>query len=376
LATLWDTVVGHTAAKLSLQRAVEQNRTNHAYIFTGPRAVGKFMVARAFAAALLCPQGGCGTCNICRRVLEGKHPDVTVIKPAGKNIPVDAIRAVRMDAFRRPAEADRKVYIIKNAERMWEEGASTLLKVLEEPPGDVVFVLVTDNAGAVLPTIRSRCQEIRFANIPIEDLKEYLVETRGVTEARADLIARLTGGVLGRALDWCDEPWRLTRRDNVVKTARALRRADLNRVLEMAGELHREVRAPVEELAADYQEKKQLLDDGSLDNAVVRRFGKEFDEELKREQLKEELRGVKEVLSTLSWWYRDILIYKEGGDAGLLVNRDLEPEIAEEASALPLNKLLRCIELIEESIRAAEQNVTPQLNIESTLLGLQEALYA
>jgi len=376
LATLWDTVVGHTAVKLSLQRAVEQNHTNHAYIFTGPRAVGKFMVARAFAAALLCPQGGCGTCNICRRVLEGKHPDVTVIKPAGKNIPVDAIRAVRMDAFRRPAEADRKVYIIKNAERMWEEGASTLLKVLEEPPGDVVFVLVTDNSGAVLPTIRSRCQEIRFANIPIEDLKEYLVETRGVTEARADLIARLTGGVLGRALDWCDEPWRLTRRDNVVKTARALRHADLNRVLEMAGELYREVRAPVEELVADYQEKKQLLDDGSLDSAVIRRFGKEFDEELKREQLKEELRGVKEVLSTLSWWYRDILIYKEGGDAALLVNRDLEPEIAEEASALPLNKLLRCIELIEESIRAAEQNVTPQLNIESTLLGLQEALYA
>jgi DNA polymerase-3 subunit delta' len=376
LATLWDTVVGHAAAKLSLQRAVEQNHTNHAYLFTGPRAVGKFMVARAFAAALLCPQGGCGTCNICRRVLEGKHPDVTVMKPAGKNIPVDAIRALRMDAFRRPVEADRKVYIIKNAERMWEEGASTLLKVLEEPPGDVVFVLVTDNSGAVLPTIRSRCQEIRFTNIPIEDLKEYLVETRGVTEARADLIARLTGGVLGRALDWCDEPWRLARRDNVVKTARALRRADLNRVLEMAGELHREVRAPVEELAADYQEKKQLLDDGSLDNAVVRRFGKEFDEELKRQQLKEELRGVKEVLSTLSWWYRDILIYKEGGDTALLVNRDLEPEIAEEASALPLNKLLRCIELIEESIRAAEQNVTPQLNIESTLLGLQEALYA
>ncbi len=376
MATLWDQVVGHTAAKLSLQKAVEQGHVNHAYIFTGPPAVGKFMVARAFAAAILCTEDGCGKCNVCRRVLEDKHPDVTVIKPAGKNIPVDTIRAVRMDAFRRPAEADRRVFIIKNAERMWEEGASTLLKVLEEPPGDVVFMLVTDNAAAVLPTIRSRCQEIRFGNVPTAQLQEYLVERKGIDPARADLIARLTGGVLGRALDWCDEPWRLTRRDDVVRTARALRRADLNRVLEMAIELFREVRAPVEELAATYQERKRELADGSLDDAVVRRLGKELDEELKREQIKEELRGVMEVLATLSWWYRDILIYKEGGDAGLLVNRDLEQDIAEEASALPVQKLLRCIDLIGESMKAAEQNVPPQLNIESTLLGLQEALYA
>lgn len=373
---LWDKVVGHSAAKLSLGRAVEQGNVNHAYLFTGPPAVGKFMVARAFAAAILCGDNGCGVCNVCRRVLEEKHPDVTVIRPAGKNIPVETIRAVRMDAFRRPVEGEYRVYILKDADRMWEEGASTLLKVLEEPPGNVVFILVTANPGALLPTILSRCQEIRFANVPTDELKEYLVDTKAVSPERADLIARLTGGVLGRALDWCDEPWRLTRRDSVVRTARALRRADLNRVLEMSDELCREVRAPVEELASQYQERKHGLADGSLDDAIVRRLSKELDEQLKREQVKEETRGVKEVLSTLSWWYRDILIFKEGGDPSLLVNQDLEPEMAEEAGALPVRKLLRCIELISESMRAAEQNVTPQLNMESTLLGLQEALYA
>ena len=373
---LWDDVVGHSAVCLSLRRAVEQEHVNHAYMFTGPSAVGKFIVARTFAASILCPHGGCGECNVCRRVMEEKHPDVTVVRPAGKNIPVETIRAVRMDAFRKPSESDHKVYIIKNAERMWEEGASTLLKVLEEPPGNVVFILVTASAGGVLPTIRSRCQEIRFTNVPADELKSYLLERKNVTPERADLIVRLTGGVLGRALDWCDEPWRLARRDNVIKTARALRRADLNHTLEMAQELYRDVRAPLEEVAVSYQDRKHSLADGSLDDATVRRMSKDLDEACKRGQLKEEIRGVKEVLSTLSWWYRDILIYGEGGDASLLVNRDLEQEIAEEAGALSPANLLKCIEILGESMKAAEQNVPVQLNIESALFGIQEALYA
>jgi DNA polymerase III subunit delta' len=373
---LWDRVVGHEAAKLSLRRAVEQGNVNHAYLFTGPQAVGKFMVARAFAAAVLCENGGCGECNTCRRVLAGSHPDVQVVRPAGKNIPVETIREIRMDAFKRPVEASRKIYIFKDVDRMWDEGASTMLKVLEEPPGSVVFILVTDNRAAVLPTIRSRCQEIRFANIPIAELSDYLVEIKGADAEKADLIARLSGGVLGRALDWCDEPWRLKRRDDVVRAARSLRRADLNRVLETAGELYGEVRAPLEELADRCQQRKQEIDNGSLDNSVLRGFNKEIDEELKREQIKEEIRGVREVLSTLSWWYRDILIFKEGGDASLLVNKDLQQEISEEAGVLQVSKLLRGIELIGESVKSAERNVPALLNIESTLLGLQEELYA
>jgi DNA polymerase-3 subunit delta' len=373
---IWDQVVGHTAVCNSLRSAVEQGRVNHAYLFTGPSAVGKFIVAKSLAASLICPDGGCGTCNVCRRVTEEKHPDLRVVRPEGKNIRVETIRALRMDAFRKPSESDFKVYIIKNAERMWEEGASTLLKVLEEPPGNVVFILVTANPGGVLPTIRSRCQEIRFANVPLEDLKGYLLEHKDVTPERADLIVRVTGGVLGRALDWCDEPWRLTRRDNVIKTARVLRRADLNHALALAQEIYRDVRAPLDEVAASYKERKESLADGSIDDATVKRLCKELDEQCKREQVKEEERGVKEVFSILSWWYRDILIYGEGGGEALLVNRDLAREIAAEAGALAPVNLLKCIDILGESMKAAGQNVPSQLNIESALLGLQEALYA
>lgn len=373
---IWDQVVGHASAKETLMRAVEQDRLSHAYLFTGPSAVGKFIVARAFAAAMLCEENGCGVCNTCRRVMEEKHPDVTVLRPAGKNIPVEAVRETRLEAYRQRVEGSHRVFIVKNAERMWEEGASTLLKVLEEPPANVVFILVTASPGALLPTILSRCQQVRFFNIPVEELKGYLVENRDLSPERADLVVRLTGGVLGRALDWCDEPWRLARRDNTIKAARSLRRADLNQTLDMAQELYREIRAPVEELGSAYKEKKKQLDDGSLDSQSVKKMGKELDEESKREQIKEEIRGVKEVLSMLSWWYRDILVWGETRNSGLLVNRDLEQEVADDSEAIPVISVLKCLDVIEEGIKAAERNIPPQLNLESTLMGIQEAVNA
>ncbi len=373
---LWDDVVGHGAIKRSLENAVEQGRVNHAYIFSGPSGVGKFMTARAFAAAMLCPEGGCGECNVCRRVVEEKHPDVMVIRPAGKNIRVETIRALRLDAFRKPSEADRKVYIIKNADRMWDEGASTLLKVLEEPPGNTVFVLISANPEGMLPTIRSRCQQINFSLVPAAELREYLIERKGVSAEKAELVVRLTGGVLGRALDWCDDPSRLSRRDSVLRMARSLKQADMNQALEMAQELYREVRGPAEELASVYQERKKELADGALDDDTVRRLSKALDEECKREQLKEEIRGTKEILSTLAWWYRDILIFEEGGDSRLIVNVDLVEDISNEAEANPAQKVIGCIELLRNAMRAVEQNVPVQLNLESALLGIQEVLYA
>jgi DNA polymerase-3 subunit delta' len=373
---LWDEVVGHGAIKRSLEKAVEQGRESHAYLFSGPSGVGKFMTARAFAAAMLCPEGGCGECNLCRRVVEEKHPDVMVIRPAGKNIPVETIRALRLDAFRKPVEADRKAYIIKNADRMWDEGASTLLKVLEEPPGNSVFILITANPDGMLPTIRSRCQRINFSPVPAAELGEYLVEQKGVPAEKAELVVKLTGGMLGKALDWCDDPSRLSRRDGVLRVARSLKQADMNQALEMAQELYGEVRGPAEALASVYHEKKRELADGSLDDDAVRRLSKDLDEECKREQLKEEIRGTREILSTLAWWYRDILILEEGGDSRLVVNADLLDEIYNESEANPARKVIGCIELLENAMRAIEQNVPVQLNLESVLLGIQEVLYA
>jgi DNA polymerase-3 subunit delta' len=372
---IWDRVAGQAVAKQTLKNAVERGRVSHSYLFSGPASTGKYTAALTLAAALLCEEGGCGRCNTCRRVLEGKHPDVTVVAPVGVNIPIETVRQMRLDAFKKPVEGSRRVYIIRNAERMREDAASTLLKVLEEPPGDVVFMLLTESESTTLPTIRSRCALVEFHPVPSAELALYLVETKGIEPDRADLIVRLTGGVLGRALDWCDEPWRMSRRDEVLRVARAIRRADMGRLLDMAGDLVREIRAPMDEIASVFAERRSDLEDGSIDDKLLRRISKELDEECKREQRREEARGVREILSTLAWWYRDILMLKVGASRDLLVNIDLEDKIAEEAEAVTPSKVIECMELIEESLRAIELNIPAQLNIESTLFGLQEIIH-
>jgi hypothetical protein len=202
------------------------------------------------------------------------------------------------------------------------------------------------------------------------------MDRKGLAEDRARLVVSLTGGVLGRALDWCDEPQRLKRRDQVIRVARALRRADLNQTLEMADALVKEIESPVKELSTRYQEMKEELSDGRLDDAALKKLSRRLDEECRREQIKEEVSGVKEVLAILSWWYRDILIMEECGDTSLVVNKDLKAELIAESEALPQARVLGCIDVLKESAGAAERNVGPRINVESTLMSLQEVLYA
>lgn len=373
---LWDFLIGHDTVSTYLRKTVKDGTAGHAYLFTGPTSVGKTLTAKIFAASLLCSHGGCGECNTCRKVMEGKHPDITFIKPAGKNIPVETIREMRLDSFRKPVESDRKIYIVKNTDRMWEEGASTLLKVLEEPDGNVTFILVTANPGAVLPTIRSRCREVRFSRIPTEEMKRYLRSRKEVQEDKLELIVSLSGGIIERAVGYLEEPWRLERRDSVINMARELRRADLNRTLQFAQDLREDILLPLKRIEEGFDSRKLELDDGSLDAGTLRTLARSLDEDRKREKIKNEIKGAREVLSMLGWWFRDILVFKEGADRSLLINSDMEVEVAEEAESLPVDCIMDCIDLILESIKAVERNVPLQLNIESTLFGIQVALNA
>lgn len=373
---LWDNIVGQHSAKLALGAACKSGRIKHAYLFTGPSGVGKFLTALVFSASLLCEDGGCGTCDTCRRVMEKKHPDVLILEPSGKNIPVEDIRQMRLEAFKRPVEGNLKVFIMKGAERMWEEGASTLLKVLEEPPGNVVFILVTAKVDALLPTIRSRCEDIKFSNVPREELRDYLVQRKGMALERAELVAGLTQGVLGKAAQWCEDERRFSRRQKVIHVALSLKKADLNTVLGMAEELYEEVKSPLEDIASRLAAEHEELTDGSLDGDLAKKLSKDLEVASRRERIKEENKGMKEIISTLSWWYRDILVLEEYNDSGLVVNKDMLAELEKEQEAISTEGLIHCLELLEESMKAVDRNVQPQLNLESTLLGVQEVLYA
>src|SRR5437868_11470003 len=193
---MWDGVIGQEQAVGRLRRAVE--RPSHAYVLAGPRGSGVLEAARCFAAALVCPDGGCGACNACRRARSVRHPDVIEVEPAGTFVVVDQVEEMMKEAFTSPFEAERKVIVLTEADRMNEPAANKLLKTLEEPPARTHFLLLSEAPDELLPTVRSRCQRIDFAALSDADVAAALVAA-GVGREAAAAAARLASGRLDRA---------------------------------------------------------------------------------------------------------------------------------------------------------------------------------
>ena len=188
----WDNVVGQDRAVALLQRAAM--RPVHAYLLVGPRGSGTDEAARCFAAAVIAPDDD-RTWDL---ALRGRHPDVIEIDPADNQIRVEHAQGIIDEAYSSPVEGDRKAIIVFEAERLNEAAANKLLKTLEEPPASAVLVLVTAGADQLLPTIRSRCQRVDFANLAAGTIEHVLTDA-GVAPDRAALVARLAGGRLDRA---------------------------------------------------------------------------------------------------------------------------------------------------------------------------------
>ncbi|MFC2342662.1 MAG: DNA polymerase III subunit delta' [Negativicutes bacterium] len=206
--TAWENILGQREPKRRLRRLLETDRLPHALLFSGPEGVGKRRTAEALAAALLCssPAAGhpCGTCESCRAFSRGIHPDFFFVVPEAvgkraRSIRIEAMRALGSALARPPELAPRQVALIDDAQRMNEAAANSFLKTLEEPTGDVVFLLVTGMRAALLDTIVSRCLEIPFGPLALPELSEVL-RRHGVEAEEAAALAALADGSAGRAL--------------------------------------------------------------------------------------------------------------------------------------------------------------------------------
>jgi DNA polymerase III subunit delta' len=192
---IWADIVGQPAAVDLLRAAAQQ--PIHAYLFVGPPGSGRRRAARSFAAALLCPAGGCGTCNACVRSLDARHPDLVEVERDGASITVDQAREIIRLAMRSPIEGDRKVIVLVDF-HLVTNAAPTLLKIIEEPPPSTVFVILADQLTNELVTIASRCMEVRFSPLSIQMVVETLI-AEGATAEHAARIAKASGGRLDRA---------------------------------------------------------------------------------------------------------------------------------------------------------------------------------
>lgn len=200
--SLFAEVVGQPAAVAALRAAARH--PVHAYLLVGPPGAGPAEAARGFAAALLCPDGGCGTCHHCRRALAGTHPDLVTIRRSGAQVAVGDARRLANLAQRRPLEAARQVLVMTDL-HLAELSAPALLKSVEEPPGATVFVLLADDVPPELVTVASRCVEVPFPPVPRPAVVAWLVG-RGLDPDRADEVAEGAGGDLRRARLLVEDP--------------------------------------------------------------------------------------------------------------------------------------------------------------------------
>ena len=205
----FDALLGNEQLKMDLARSLQTGHISHCYLITGPEGSGKHTLAKLLAAAILC-QGRdkpCGVCHPCRKVLEGLHPDfITVDDPEHKTVSVDVIRRSREDVFIQPNEADHKIYLFPRAQDMGLPGQNALLKVLEEPPAYAVFLLLAASPEKLLPTVRSRCRELKLSALP-RQLLEARLAGDFPQASREDIrrAAARSGGFLGQAKSLLEE---------------------------------------------------------------------------------------------------------------------------------------------------------------------------
>jgi DNA polymerase III, delta'' subunit len=314
-------VLGHEKQIEIFRKTLSQRRIGHAYLFSGIPAVGKKTLAREFAKAFNCQEtkalhDSCGECLSCRKIERGSHPDVFCIEAEGQFIRINAVRQIQEQMKFKPLEAKYRVFIIDNADKMNDQAANALLKTLEEPSPANVLILITSRPYSLPATIISRCRHIRFNPLSSNIIAQFLINRMGMEEQKALLLAGLSGGSIGRALELNNEDV-IAYRTGTFELLASTRNSEPFSLITFASFLA--------------QDKK----------------------------------GIKMGLDILSSCFRDALVFKETRKAQILINQDKSPFIAAMAARLSSEQILQNIELVEKAGETIEQNVNKSLTLET-----------
>lgn len=195
----FDGIIGNENIKQMLINAVKNNNVLHSYLFCGEEGIGKFLIAKEFAKAILCDNNSapCEKCKSCIEFASSNNPDFYVIEPDGSSIKIEQIRYINSKVLEKPVSSKRKVYIINDSDKMTKEAQNSLLKTLEEPPEHVTFILICKLKSNVLPTIISRCTKIEFQKLTNEELQKYF-NSKG--EKLSEQIINLSDGSISKAI--------------------------------------------------------------------------------------------------------------------------------------------------------------------------------
>jgi DNA polymerase-3 subunit delta' len=365
--SVWSDVTVDDGPVGLLQRDAVSGRIAHAYVFSGVAGRLPTDAALAFSAALVCPQGGCGECEVCARVSHRAHPDVELIEPAGVQLLVDQVREAIRSASRRPVSASRRVIIVEGADRMNPTAQNAFLKALEEPPPSTTILLLAPNPEALLETVRSRCREVTFHSPPPAEVEAQLVR-RGIDAELAHYCARVGGG-LERAMTLATDADARTLRDELVQRVVAPLR-DPGEALEAAEWLFGKTRELRERVASQRHASDEAFRDW------YREPKRTADERARREQRRAEQDALEAAVDDVSSVLRDLLAVRQDGDTEVL-NEPARAGLIERAGGLGPGaeaRIITALAEIERCRRRLRLNANVLLTLESLFLALYRQL--
>ena len=387
---IWDALIGQEEVVARLSRAVDDAQRltqgepgpamTHAWLVTGPPGSGRSTAATCFAAALACPERGCGRCQACRLAGANGHPDVEVIRPAALTYGVDEARELVRQAAMSPTTAHWHVVVLEDADRLTEQAGNVLLKAIEEPGPHTVWVLCAPSIEDVLPTIASRTRHVALATPSATAVADLLADRYGIDRSMAAFAARASQGHIGRARALATDEHARMRRQEILRIPAQLH--DHPACFVLAGNL---LQTANEDAAAittpmDEAEEASLRSTYGADGEVrvkgqLRRSLESAGKELARRQKVRSTRVVRDqvdrALVDLLGLYRDVLVIQMDAPVAL-INEEMRPQLARlaaDATTADTGRRLQAIGYAREQVGA---NVTPMMVLESLMVELKD----
>jgi DNA polymerase III subunit delta' len=373
-------VASAAAAAAVRGEAAASGAMTHAWLFTGPPGSGRSVAARAFAAALQCPNGGCGDCRECHTTFAGSHSDVRSVVPEGLSISVDEMRALVLRAASAPTGGRWQVVLIEDADRLTEKASNALLKAVEEPSPRTVFLLCTPSTHPddVSVTIRSRCRVVTLRTPSVESIAAMLVSRDGVDQPAAAWAAAAAQGHIGWARRLARDPEARERRRAVLTVPRRL--TGIGACFDAASTLitatDAEAMAAVSELdTKERSEMETALGAGGTGRGAAGALRgstgvlKDLDRKQKSRATRARRDALDRALVDLAGFYRDVLVLRMGAPVPA-VHADANETAGAAAQRWSPESALRRLEAVLACRQAIELNVKPQIAVEAMMAAL------
>ena len=377
--SVFDDLVGQSHIINSLTDAVRASRNGdetqemtHAWLFTGPPGSGRSIAAVAFAAALICPSGGCGTCVDCRTAKAGGHADVEILRTEGLSIKVDEIRELLQRVAWAPSVGGWRVVVMEDADRLTESAANALLKAIEEPGARTVWLLCAPTLFDVLPTIRSRARHLQLRTPSSHDVAEVLIQRDGISPAMADFASRVSQGHIGRARHLASDEMIRSRRTTIMNLPFTI--TNISTAFAAAATLVElaTTEANVQSEARSEKESQELglaWGQGATGRGMAS-GGSRALKELEKEQKSRATRMIRDSLDgallDLATLYRDVLMVQSSfGES--LINKEMSEKIGKLAEQTRPEKVLEKMNAIMQARTNLSFNAAPLLTAEALM---------